>query len=710
MTPVDSWEMGTGGSLHRASSQELCFYARLSDAAAPNPSNTSLPEHEVRCIKFQNQRLEVETAELTYDAQVTRMLGRSSLKRVLGRNLDSIGFSYDYFPGVRRDLRDVSLIKLTLMHSGVVLRPNAATRGMSATVAVRANRFSPLQTPLFTKPGQVTSLVLTATEQTITLTWNAPSPDAGGAPTEYHVRWKSGDQSYPSGPSSDRYEVVTGATTLEITGLTTCVASDFARRDPGSFRLHLRWLLALIMEAINDDIDTAEAEADADSRAEVRLVAADADGADLPGRRGSRGWGGPVGDHRAASSCPRWSDRGAAGVEGGPAASVSPGGVGGRGVAGRGRPAPGDGGRAGRRVGGAAGKIALGMSGPVPARVDGTAKAALLSLVDDAVDAGWTLNRACAVVELDRGRAWRWQQRRAGGGLDDARPGGNPIHGLLEWEEAEILALFDEWGDVDRSHRKLAHRGCCEQRVWASPSTVDRVLARHGLALQGAPRPARTVKTPWPHWCEWHPNQLWCWDGSQFERCVAAKHAYAIVDLVSRKWISTRLTANPDSVAARVLFSRGLDNEGLLTDELRARLTDPDTGLPDGDQAPLLLAVSDNGTEMHANETRRFMALCSIAQHFGRPSTPTDQAWIESLWGHVKREHPHLTTITDPAVLAAELERVRVHHNSVRLHEAIGYVTPNDEHDGRGDTIRAARTDGMRNADEQRRAWHRSQR
>ena len=71
---------------------------------------------------------------------------------------------------------------------------------------------------------------------------------------------------------------------------------------------------------------------------------------------------------------------------------------------------------------------------------------------------------------------------------------------------------------------------------------------------------------------------------------------------------------------------------------------------------------------------------------------------------------PAQTTITDPAVLAAELERVRVHHNSVRLHEAIGYVTPNDEHDGRGDTIRAARTDGMRNADEQRRAWHRSQR
>lgn len=105
------------------------------------------------------------------------------------------------------------------------------------------------------------------------------------------------------------------------------------------------------------------------------------------------------------------------------------------------------------------------MSGPVPARADGTAKAALLGLIDGAVDAGWSFSRACAVLELDRGRAWRWQQRRAADRLDDARPGGNPIHGLLEWEEAEILALFDEWADVDRSHRKLAHRGSYEQRV-----------------------------------------------------------------------------------------------------------------------------------------------------------------------------------------------------------------------------------------------------
>ena len=316
------------------------------------------------------------------------------------------------------------------------------------------------------------------------------------------------------------------------------------------------------------------------------------------------------------------------------------------------------------------------MSGGVPARVDGTAKAVLLGLIDDAAEAGWTLDRVCVVLGMDRRRAWRWQRRRTEGTLDDVRPGGRAVHGLLSSERDEIVGLFDEWGDTDRSHRKLAHRGSYLGRVWVSPSTVDRVLAGHGLALARTPRPARTAKTPWPSWCEWRPNQLWCWDGTVFPTCRQAKHAYAIVDVVSRKWIATHHTAAPDSVAARVLFAKALHSEGLLTGELSARLDNPDADLPHSDTIPLLLAVSDNGPEMRSGDTARFMAMCSIAQHFGRPSTPTDQAWIESLFSHVKGEHPHLETLGDPADLTRELERVRGHYNSVRLHEGIGYVTP----------------------------------
>src|SRR6266568_3442578 len=97
---------------------------------------------------------------------------------------------------------------------------------------------------------------------------------------------------------------------------------------------------------------------------------------------------------------------------------------------------------------------------------------------------------------------------------------------------------------------------------------------------------------------------------------------------------------------------------------------------------------------MTSGSTREFMALCAIHQHFGRPGTPTDQAWIESLSGHVKAEWPHLTAIGDPAVLRA----------------GIGYVTPNDEHQGRGPAIRKARQAGLEQARLQRLAWHRTHR
>ncbi|MDN5894299.1 MAG: hypothetical protein L0H93_09760 [Nocardioides sp.] len=62
-------------------------------------------------------------------------------------------------------------------------------------------------------------------------------------------------------------------------------------------------------------------------------------------------------------------------------------------------------------------------------------------------------------VELGEVRARRWNARRACGILADKAPGGAPLHGLLPEEASEILALFDEWGETDRSHRKLAHRG-----------------------------------------------------------------------------------------------------------------------------------------------------------------------------------------------------------------------------------------------------------
>lgn len=113
---------------------------------------------------------------------------------------------------------------------------------------------------------------------------------------------------------------------------------------------------------------------------------------------------------------------------------------------------------------------------------------------------------------------------------------------------------------------------------------------------------------------------------------------------------------------------------------------------------------------MISTNTRKFMAMFAIAQHFGGLATPTGQAWIESLNGTVKHEWLHLTRITDPTTLRAGLEAVRIEYNTRRLHSAIGYVTPDDEHHERGETIRQARRDGLTQAAQERLTDNRNQR
>jgi putative transposase len=315
-------------------------------------------------------------------------------------------------------------------------------------------------------------------------------------------------------------------------------------------------------------------------------------------------------------------------------------------------------------------------------------KLELLGLIEGAVGEGWPHARACRVLDLADSRAHHWRQRlRETGTLDDGRPGGGAVHGILAWEEQAILDLIETWGWVDRSHRKLAHRGSYTGAVFVSPSTVLRVALKNRVTLPGEPVRPRPKVPVFPE-IPWERNRIWIWDATHFTR--AKRVAYAIVDVVTRYWIGYLLTSEQTHTQVQMLFARALEDQGLLgADGL------PLTGDDDG---PILVAWSDNGSEMTAIDTRQFMALMAITQHHGRPGTPTDQAHIESFYSHLKGDWPHLTEIRDPAALDSELARIRTEYNTRRLHASIGYVTPDDEHHGRGPGIRRTRAAGMRRA------------
>ena len=242
---------------------------------------------------------------------------------------------------------------------------------------------------------------------------------------------------------------------------------------------------------------------------------------------------------------------------------------------------------------------------------------------------------ACSLLGVSDNRAHRWRRRlRDTGTVEDRPPGGVALHALRPAEVAEILAVVEQWGPVDRSHRKLAHRGSYEGRVWVSASTLRRTLAAAGLVL---PEPAARDPAPrvlWPDWLKWEPNKIWCWDVTHFPR--ARRVAFAIVDVVSRRWIDTLVSIEDTSTQVRVIFDRALATEGLgelITPERVEQFSEDPT-------RPILLACSDNGPQMTSTATRDLFATLAVAQRLGAPAPPPTRPGSRASSGTSKPRTP----------------------------------------------------------------------
>jgi hypothetical protein len=144
--------------------------------------------------------------------------------------------------------------------------------------------------------------------------------------------------------------------------------------------------------------------------------------------------------------------------------------------------------------------------------VSAEAKLELPGLIDGAVRDGSAHTRTCRVLDLADVRAHRWRQRlRETGSLEDGRPVGDAIHRLPSREEQAIHDLIGRRGWVDRSHRKLAHRGSYAGTVFVSPSTLLRVALKHPVELPGEPVHPRPKMPTFPE-VPWERNRISIWD------------------------------------------------------------------------------------------------------------------------------------------------------------------------------------------------------
>ena len=119
-----------------------------------------------------------------------------------------------------------------------------------------------------------------------------------------------------------------------------------------------------------------------------------------------------------------------------------------------------------------------------------------------------------------------------------------------------------------------------------------------------------------------------------------------------------------------------------------------------------LTAISDRGSQMKGSRTKaHLIGKWNIRLEFARPYTPDDNAWIETFIKYMKY-HPEcpdsFETVQYVIDWVAKFQKLYNDHP----HSSLGYVRPNDEHEGRGGAIRQTRQENLKLAAQKRRAYY----
>ena len=316
-------------------------------------------------------------------------------------------------------------------------------------------------------------------------------------------------------------------------------------------------------------------------------------------------------------------------------------------------------------------------------RLRAETKLGLVCAVVEAKRAGATLAQACRVLRLSRTRLYRWVRGKGMdevnvADLEDRPPVAQVVgHRITPEERGAILEMAQEEEWADLRHRKLAHMLGRLRKVFVSESTVLRVL--RAAKLVALPLPRRRSQRQKPEVKADGPNEVWRWDISYVAVGVTFWYLVAILDQYSRKIAGWGFFPQATQAEVKRVWDEALGREGLLEME--------------GKKMPQ--AVSDRGSQMKAKSIKAFFRDLGIGQIFCRPHTPNDNAEMESFFATLKCERLYRGSYEHTLEAEADIAEFITYYNQGRLHQGIGFVTPQERHEGRDKELREQRRRGL---------------
>jgi len=233
-------------------------------------------------------------------------------------------------------------------------------------------------------------------------------------------------------------------------------------------------------------------------------------------------------------------------------------------------------------------------------------------------------------------------------------------HWLDETEKQKILS-FGHGHPLD-GYRRCAFMMIDADIVAASPATVYRVMKDGGLIGRNNSTPSRKgqgFEQPLA------PHEHWHVDISYINICGTFYYLCSLLDGYSRLIVHWELREQMTECDVEVIVQRARE----LFPGARPRI------------------ISDNGPQFIARDFKEFIRISGMTHVRTSPYYPQSN-------GKLERYHRTLksTCIRPKTPLSLEDARRIVaefveHYNTVRLHSAIGYVTPKDKLEGRAGMI-----------------------
>jgi putative transposase len=247
---------------------------------------------------------------------------------------------------------------------------------------------------------------------------------------------------------------------------------------------------------------------------------------------------------------------------------------------------------------------------------------------------------------------------------------------LENWEKKAILDFHA--GHPLEGYRRLAFMMLDADVVAVSPSSVYRVLCDAGLMKKHNCKPSLKGKGfDQPA----KPHEHWHVDVTYINIAGTFFYLCSLLDGYSRFIVHWEIRMSMTESEVETILQR-------------ARERFPDA-------RPRI--ISDNGPQFVARDFKEFIRICGMTHVRTSPYYPQSngkmERWYKTLKGECIRVKTPLS-LEDARRIVADFV---AHYNDVRLHSAIGYVTPADKMAGREPAIFAARDRKLDAARERRR-------